>query len=74
MRKIDQLLTEYGINFQNSVSRLINFFGVAVIFFSVIGLFWFILLWPLNEAIEILSFLKDLQLLLIGVLWLMYFF
>jgi uncharacterized membrane protein YGL010W len=38
MRRIDQLLTEYGESHQNSTNKLIHWICVPLIFFSVIGL------------------------------------
>lgn len=38
MRKIDSLLEEYGESHQNATNKLIHWFCVPAIFFSVIGL------------------------------------
>lgn len=38
MRKIDQLLTEYGESHQNATNKAIHWICVPLIFFSVIGL------------------------------------
>lgn len=38
MRKIDQLLSEYGESHQNSTNKAIHWICVPLIFFSVIGL------------------------------------
>lgn len=39
MRKIDQLLAEYGESHQNSTNKAIHWICVPLIFFSVLGLF-----------------------------------
>jgi uncharacterized membrane protein YGL010W len=38
MRKIDALLHEYGLSHQNSTNKLIHWFCVPAIFFSIVGL------------------------------------
>ncbi len=40
MRKIDELLTEYGQSHQNKDNKLIHWICVPLIFFSIVGLFW----------------------------------
>jgi len=40
MRKIDQLLAEYGESHQNPTNKLIHWICVPAIFFSLVGLFW----------------------------------
>lgn len=40
MRKIDQLLTEYGESHQNHTNKLIHWICVPLIFLSIIGLIW----------------------------------
>ena len=40
MRKIDQLLSEYGESHQNATNKLIHWVCVPLIFFSVVGLIW----------------------------------
>lgn len=40
MRKIDQLLSEYGESHQNPTNKLIHWICVPVIFWSIVGLFW----------------------------------
>ncbi len=40
MRKIDQLLTEYGVSHQNETNKLIHWICVPLIFFSIVGLIW----------------------------------
>jgi uncharacterized membrane protein YGL010W len=39
MRKIDELLSEYGENHQNSTNKAIHWICVPLIFFSIVGLF-----------------------------------
>lgn len=38
MRKIDQLLTEYGESHQNATNKIIHWICVPLIFFSIVGL------------------------------------
>src|SRR5438105_15886648 len=38
MRKIDQLLSEYGESHQNAINKSIHWICVPLIFFSVVGL------------------------------------
>lgn len=40
MRKIDSLLSEYGESHQNKTNKIIHWFCVPAIFFSVVGLLW----------------------------------
>ena len=40
MRKIDQLLSEYGESHQNATNKLIHWFCVPSIFWSIMGLLW----------------------------------
>jgi len=40
MRRIDGLLSKYGDNHQNKFNKLIHWFGVTMIFFSIVGLLW----------------------------------
>lgn len=40
MRKIDQLLAEYGENHQNPTNKFIHWICVPAIFFSIVGLIW----------------------------------
>ena len=40
MRKIDQLLEEYGSSHQNATNKLIHWICVPLIFFSIVGLIW----------------------------------
>ena len=40
MRKIDQLLTEYGSSHQNHTNKQIHWICVPLIFFSIVGLLW----------------------------------
>ena len=40
MRKIDQLLSEYGESHQNPTNKLIHWICVPAIFFSIVGLIW----------------------------------
>ncbi len=40
MRKIDELLTEYGESHQNETNKAIHWICVPAIFFSLVGLVW----------------------------------
>ena len=40
MRKIDQLLSEYGESHQNATNKTIHWICVPLIFFSIVGLVW----------------------------------
>jgi uncharacterized membrane protein YGL010W len=40
MRKIDQLLAEYGESHQNATNKLIHWICVPAIVFSIVGLIW----------------------------------
>lgn len=40
MRKVDQLLAEYGESHQNSTNKIIHWICVPAIFFVIIGLLW----------------------------------
>ncbi len=40
MRKIDQLLSEYGESHQNPTNKFIHWVCVPAIFFSIVGLLW----------------------------------
>ena len=40
MRKVDQLLVEYGESHQNKTNKLIHWICVPAIFFVIIGLLW----------------------------------
>ena len=40
MRKIDELLDEYGESHQNETNKAIHWICVPLIFFSVVGLIW----------------------------------
>ncbi|MGB3184052.1 MAG: Mpo1-like protein [Cyclobacteriaceae bacterium] len=50
MRKIDQLLSEYGESHQNHTNKLIHWICVPVIFFSIVCLVWSIPNGMLMEA------------------------
>ena len=56
MRKIDSLLLEYGESHQNKTNKLIHWFCVPAIFFSVVGLVFSI---PTGFLAELLPFLGD---------------
>ena len=56
MRKIDSLLLEYGESHQNKTNKLIHWFCVPAIFFSVVGLVFSI---PSGFLVEQLSFLGE---------------
>lgn len=53
MKKVDLLLTEYGVSHQNHTNKLIHWICVPVIFFSIIGLLWSI---PTPEFFERFNF------------------
>lgn len=54
MRKIDLLLEEYGHSHQNHTNKMIHWFCVPAIFFSVVGLVFSI---PSGDMLDSLSFL-----------------
>ena len=56
MRKIDSLLEEYGESHQNATNKLIHWFCVPAIFFSVVGLVFSI---PSGFLADQLPFLGD---------------
>jgi len=49
MKKIDQLLNEYGESHQNSLNKRIHWICVPAIFFSIVGLLWSLPLGPLSR-------------------------
>jgi len=53
MRKIDQLLHEYGLSHQNPTNKLIHWICVPLIFFSIVGLVWSIPHQFLNDLVPI---------------------
>jgi uncharacterized membrane protein YGL010W len=55
MRKIDSLLDEYGQSHQNATNKLIHWFCVPAIFFSVVGLVFSIPVGPLPELLPFLD-------------------
>ncbi len=55
MRKIDALLHEYGLSHQNQTNKLIHWFCVPAIFFSVVGLIFSLPSGPLPELLPFLS-------------------
>jgi uncharacterized membrane protein YGL010W len=55
MRKIDSLLDEYGQSHQNATNKLIHWFCVPAIFFSVVGLVFSIPVGPLPELLPFLE-------------------
>ena len=56
MKKIDQLLEEYGESHRNETNKLIHWICVPAIFFSVVGLIFSI---PSGMLAEMLPFLGD---------------
>ena len=56
MRNIDSLLLEYGESHQNKTNKLIHWFCVPAIFFSVVGLVFSI---PSGFLTDLLPFLGD---------------
>lgn len=55
MRKIDALLHEYGLSHQNSTNKLIHWFCVPLIVFSIVGLLFSIPPGPLPVILPFLS-------------------
>jgi uncharacterized membrane protein YGL010W len=55
MRKIDALLHEYGLSHQNATNKLIHWFCVPAIFFSIVGLVFSIPVGPLPELMPFLG-------------------
>jgi len=55
MRKIDSLLNEYGQSHQNATNKLIHWFCVPAIFFSVVGLVFSIPVGPLPQLLPFLE-------------------
>lgn len=53
MRKIEQLLSEYGESHQNHTNKAIHWICVPLIMFSIIGLLWSI---PTPEAFHSIGF------------------
>ncbi|ELR70374.1 hypothetical protein C900_04059 [Fulvivirga imtechensis AK7] len=49
MRKIDQLLQEYGESHQNKTNKMIHWICVPLIFFSIVALIWSIPHGPLER-------------------------
>ncbi|WP_339867328.1 Mpo1-like protein [uncultured Algoriphagus sp.] len=55
MRKIDALFQEYGHSHQNMTNKLIHWFCVPAIFFSIVGLIFSIPAGPLPELMPFLG-------------------
>ena len=55
MRNIDSLLLEYGESHQNKTNKLIHWFCVPAIFFSVVGLVFSIPSWFLADQLPFLG-------------------
>lgn len=55
MRKVDELFQEYGSSHQNSTNKLIHWFCVPAIFFSIVGLIFSIPSDPLKEYLPFLG-------------------
>lgn len=55
MRKIDALFHEYGLSHQNMTNKLIHWFCVPAIFFSIVGLIFSIPVGPLPELMPFLG-------------------
>lgn len=53
MRKIDQLLNEYGESHQNQTNKMVHWICVPAIMFSLIGLIWNIPSELLQEALQL---------------------
>src|SRR5690606_21508156 len=56
MRKIDALFEEYGHSHQNMTNKLIHWFCVPAIFFSIVGLIFSI---PTGPLLELMPFLGN---------------
>ncbi|MFC0264838.1 Mpo1 family 2-hydroxy fatty acid dioxygenase [Fontibacter flavus] len=54
MRKIDELLYEYGLSHQNETNKTIHWICVPAIFFSIVGLIYSI---PADPLLNLLPFL-----------------
>jgi uncharacterized membrane protein YGL010W len=54
MRKIDELLYEYGLSHQNETNKTIHWICVPAIFFSIVGLIYSI---PADSLLSLLPFL-----------------
>ena len=82
-RRIDALLAEYGESHQNPTNKLIHWFAVPVIAWTVLALLWialvlFAVAWVLQFVGHHVegkkpSFLRDIQFLMVGPAWLMHF-
>ena len=55
MRKIDALFQEYGLSHQNMTNKLIHWFCVPAIFFSIVGLLFSIPVGPLPDLMPFLG-------------------
>ncbi|REG83075.1 Mpo1 family 2-hydroxy fatty acid dioxygenase [Algoriphagus antarcticus] len=55
MRKIDALFYEYGLSHQNMTNKLIHWFCVPAIFFSIVGLIFSIPVGPLPDLMPFLG-------------------
>jgi len=49
MKSLDTWLNEYGVSHQNKTNKIIHYFCVPLIFFSIVGLLLSIPLGPLNK-------------------------
>ena len=55
MRRIEELLHEYGLSHQNPTNKLIHWICVPAIFFSIVGLVFSIPTGPLPEYLSLLG-------------------
>jgi len=55
MRRIEELLHEYGLSHQNLTNKLIHWICVPAIFFSIVGLVFSIPTGPLPEYLSLLG-------------------
>jgi uncharacterized membrane protein YGL010W len=55
MRKIDELLNEYGVSHQHPTNKLIHWICVPAIFFSIVGLIFSIPAGILDEATPLIG-------------------
>lgn len=68
MRRIDQLLSEYGESHQNATNKSIHWVCVPLIFFSVVGLIWSIPNGILHQLLGVGAFVNWATVVLVVVL------
>ncbi|MDF2157156.1 Mpo1-like protein [Algoriphagus sp. CAU 1675] len=72
MRKIDALLEEYGVSHQNPTNKLIHWFCVPLIFFSIVGLIFSIPASPLPTVLPMLDNFANWATILLGLVLIYY--